>query len=357
MRRLPIFFVLDCSDSMAGLRIQQMEAVLQAVIRQLRTDPQALEQVFVSVIAFAGVARTIVPLIELTAFYPPKLPLGSGTHLGAALDVLQQEINRQVQRGTAERKGDWKPVVYLLTDGRPTDAFDAALARWRGFVGQVQLVTVGLGDDPDYALLEQLGGQTLRFHGSSEEDFTRLIRWISQSVQARSQSVGLDAPRGEPAPAQGGLSLVKSDPAPPAAPPLRDHEDPQCVTLTGRCSRNRRPYLMRYERMRRSDLPDVLHKYQPARTYQLDGAYRLEEDYFLWSDPLGQGGAQVNASDLLGTPPCPQCGNACAFALCGCGGLMCINGPDQVTCPWCERDVQFAAGGGDDDFAVVRSQG
>lgn len=352
MRRLPIFFVLDCSDSMAGVRIQQMEMVLQAVVRHLRTDPQALEQVYVSVIAFAGVARTIVPLIELTSFYPPKLPLGSGTHLGAALDLLQQEITRQVQRGTPERKGDWKPVVYLLTDGRPTDAIQPVLQRWQAFADRVQLVCVGLGEDPDYRMLAQLGGQTLAFRGSSEEDFARFIRWISQSVQAHSQSVGLQAPKGAPAPSQGGLSLVKSEPGTVSPATVDD----QCVTLTGRCSRTRRPYLMRYERMRRSDLPEVLQKYQPAGVYQLDGAYRLEEDYFLWSDPSGAAGPQVNASDLIGAPPCPQCGNACAFALCGCGHLMCINGPDTVQCPWCEREVQFGPDG-DGDFSVGRSQG
>lgn len=357
MRRLPIFFVLDCSDSMAGLRIQQMEMVLQAVVRHLRTDPQALEQVHVSVLAFAGMARTIVPLIELASFYPPKLPLGSGTHLGAALDLLMQEVDRQVQRGTAEHKGDWKPVVYLLTDGRPTDAIVPALERWKAFASRVQLIAVGLGDDPDYAVLGQLTEHTIAFKGSTEEDFAKFIRWISQSVQVQSQSVGLQQPTALPSLASGGLSLVKTETGTTPGMSARAAVDSQCVTLTGRCSRTRRPYLMRYEQMRHSELPDVLHKYQPSHVYQLDGAYRLDEDYFLWSDPTGAGGTQVNANDLIGTPPCPQCGNACAFAVCGCGGLLCINGPDALTCPWCERQVQFGPGGGDADFNVVRSQG
>ncbi len=79
MRRLPVFFVLDCSESMVGDHLRQMEDGFQAVVRALRGDPHALETVHLSVIAFAGVANTIVPLIEVFSFYPPKLPLGGGT--------------------------------------------------------------------------------------------------------------------------------------------------------------------------------------------------------------------------------------------------------------------------------------
>ena len=57
MRRLPVFFVLDCSESMAGDKIAKMESGLQSIVRNLRTDPHALETVHVSVLAFAGVAK------------------------------------------------------------------------------------------------------------------------------------------------------------------------------------------------------------------------------------------------------------------------------------------------------------
>lgn len=351
MRRLPIFFVLDCSDSMAGTRIEQMEAVLQAIIRHLRTDPAALEQVYVSVIGFAGVAKTLAPLIELAAFYPPKLPLGSGTHLGEALRLLMQEIDKQVQSATPDRKGDWKPVIYLLTDGQPTDDVESALSQWQSYRYRTQMVAIGLGDDPDYSLLQRFTDQTLSFQGRTEEEFSQFIRWMSQSVQAYSQSVGKnDWQEGQPQP-QGGLSLVKADIS-------KADKQEQCVTLTGRCSRTRRPYLIRYEKLRKSGLPDILSKYQPDHLFQLDSAYRLEEDYFRWSDPHGYEGSQINAGDLIGTPACPQCSNPCSFAVCGCGGLLCIGGPESVTCPWCQRLVQFDLNqGGDDNFTVTRSQG
>ena len=82
MRRLPVYFLLDCSESMVGDKLKKMEDGLAAIIKTLRTDPHALETVHISVIAFAGIAKTIAPMIEVVSFYPPKLPLGGGDEPG-----------------------------------------------------------------------------------------------------------------------------------------------------------------------------------------------------------------------------------------------------------------------------------
>ena len=129
MRRLPVFLLLDVSESMVGDNLRFLQQGMKQLVEQLRTDPHALESVHLSVIVFAGKARTLTPLIELAAFYPPRLPVGSGTSLGAALEHLMRELDQTVNRTTAERKGDFRPVVYLMTDGKPTDAVDAAIDR------------------------------------------------------------------------------------------------------------------------------------------------------------------------------------------------------------------------------------
>ena len=71
MRRLPVFFVLDCSESMIGENLKKMTDGLQMIVGDLRKDPHALETAWVSVIAFAGVARTIV-LMRLKATGNPS---------------------------------------------------------------------------------------------------------------------------------------------------------------------------------------------------------------------------------------------------------------------------------------------
>ena len=76
MRRLPVYFLIDVSESMVGEPIQQVEAGLGTIIQELKRDPYALETVFISVVAFAGKARTITPLTDVITFYPPRLPIG-----------------------------------------------------------------------------------------------------------------------------------------------------------------------------------------------------------------------------------------------------------------------------------------
>ena len=114
MRRLPVYFLIDVSESMVGEPIVQVQNGMRQIIQELRMDPYALETVYVSVIAFAGKALSLSPLTELFKFYPPVLPIGGGTSLGKAMEFLMDDIDKNIQKTTLEIKGDWKPIVFLF---------------------------------------------------------------------------------------------------------------------------------------------------------------------------------------------------------------------------------------------------
>ena len=153
MRRLPIYFLVDVSESMVGEPIQQVEDGMRTIIQELRTDPYALETAYVSVIAFAGKAKTLSALTELYKFYPPRFPIGGGTSLGVAMNHLMDHINVDVVKTTAETKGDWKPIVFLFTDGTPTDNPQSAFERWNNkFRGHASIVCISIGDNADTEL-------------------------------------------------------------------------------------------------------------------------------------------------------------------------------------------------------------
>ena len=346
MRRLPIFFVLDCSESMIGENLKKLNDGLQMIISDLKRDPHALETVYISVIAFAGVAKTIAPLVEVVSFYPPRLPLGGGTNLGGALDELASQIDRNVIKTTADRKGDWKPIVYLLTDGRPTDDYTAAVKRWKEqHAKKANLIAIGLGLSADLNILRQLTDNVLLFEDTSEGDFTKFVKWITASVVAHSRSVG-DEPPPLLAKTDQIVRLAKDEVA-------RAYDD-SCVTLVGRCNKTRRPYLIKYERPN-VNLSSLNFKVNLNR-FNLTGCFPIDEDYFSWSDN-SVSALQVNTSELEGVPGCPHCGNSTAFAVCGCGKLVCVNGPEEVNCPWCQKIIQFRDNGGDYDFDVSRGKG
>lgn len=346
MRRLPVFFVLDCSESMVGEKLKKMQDGLASIIGTLRKDPHALETVYISVIAFAGIAKIIAPLIEVVSFYPPKLPLGGGTSLGAALDTLMAEIDSSVVRSTADRKGDWKPIVYLFTDGRPTDNPNDAIERWQArYATRVTLIALALGEAADLTALRRLTENVVVFEDAEEGDFKKFMSWISASVVSQSRSVGEGADsQALPVLDPSVMKIVKT--------PTSTLVDENCVTLVGRCQKTRRPYIIRYDKTVQ-DIATRDFKFQESH-YEVAGCYPLEEDYFEWSDPQAVT-VKVSTAELLGAPGCPHCGASNAFAVCGCGKLLCINAAGEATCPWCKEVTFFAPSA--DSFEVGRGRG
>lgn len=345
MRRLPVYFVLDVSESMAGSLIQQLENGMEQIVRSLRTDPQALETVHLSVIVFAGKADTIVPLIDLVSFYPPRLPLGSGTALGDALNCLMDSIERDVVKTTTEQRGDWQPIVFLLTDGKPTDQTEQAVNRWQtNFVDKAQLIAITLGQNADTPLLQKLTDQVLQLDSTTTDQFGQFINWISKSVAATSQAVEQKVGKGVSlAKKPLGLTLVKDVPL-----QITNDIDESVVVLTGRCQKNKRPYLLKYNRIE----CNLFSK----KSFELEGAFPIEESYFAWSVE-GNAEQSIGTEKLNGVPPCPHCGNATAFAMCNCGKLLCTNGPGPFVCPWCSNESEFRGDGGNNDFDVTRGRG
>jgi uncharacterized protein YegL len=335
---------------MIGDNLRQLQQGLERLVTRLRTDPHALETVFISVIAFAGKPKTLAPLTELGGFYAPRLPVGSGTSLGAALIHLMEEIDRNVHKSTPDQKGDWKPVIYLMTDGKPTDDPTAAIARWkRSYSSRVTLVAIGIGAHASLSLLQQLTPHVLQLESKGDEDFKRFVDWVTMSIAAQSRSVSMS-------PGQG-VNLAKLDAA--ILKKVSDIEqaaalDEDFVILTGRCQSNRLPYLIRYERSQQ--------KLERAgfslnvEQFHLTGVFPVENEFYDLSDNRVMT-RTVNSDSLSGSPGCPHCGNPIGFALCSCGQVMCLRGPGDATCPTCEETGHFDMSEDCEGFDVTRSRG
>lgn len=347
MRRLPIYFLLDCSESMVGRKIEDMENAFQSIVKSLRADPYALETAYISVIAFAGVAQTIAPLVETYSFYPPKLPLGSGTNLGDAITVLMHEIDTNVKKTTTDTKGDWKPIIYLFTDGKPTDNPDYAIQKWREkYSSKATMVAVGLGRETDFSYLKSLTEHCFLYEESSPDDFKKFIDWVTDSILTQTKSVAENKD----------ITVLEFDPSVlEKVSTAQQVIDESCVTIVGRCSKKKNPYLMKYDR----EIKEIRGREFSfdLAGYALTGCYPINEDYFVWSGESKQE-LKINTSLLVGAPGCPYCGNASAFAMCSCGGVLCVNGPGGVNCPWCDNEIFFDMGSSEDEgFDVGRGRG
>ena len=131
MRRLPVYLLLDTSGSMYGEPIEAVKNGVQTLISTLRSDPYALETAYISVLTFNTTAQQVTPLTELAQFQQPNLEASGCTALGGVLSLLAQKVDQEVTKTTAEVKGDWRPLVFIMTDGAPTDDLNAGLTEFK----------------------------------------------------------------------------------------------------------------------------------------------------------------------------------------------------------------------------------
>jgi uncharacterized protein YegL len=334
---------------MVGEPIDWVQDGMATIIKELRTDPYALETVWTSVIAFAGQAKTIAPLQEVISFYPPKFPIGSGTSLCAGLGHLMYELKKNIVVTTAEQKGDWKPIVFLFTDGVPTDSLSdlqAVIAEWKQkWQRAAYLVIVSFGKNTDAHILSELTDNVLYFNNSDANAYKQFFKWVTASIKASSVSVDSNATGFELARLDNTVSkidLSKTDRQPVV--------DDNFVVLAAKCQNTKHPYLIKYRKFVFEDVNGDI-----AFQYRLVGAFRVDNSYFEMSDENAVG-LKINTTQLKGAPTCPCCGNQWGLAFDDtCGKIHCVGSEKISTCPWCGSQAHYGFGEG--GFDVSRTRG
>jgi uncharacterized protein YegL len=352
MRRLPIYFLIDVSESMVGEQIQYVEEGLATIIRELKSDPYALETAWVSIIVFAGQAKTIVPLQDVISFYPPKFPIGAGTSLSTGLGHLMYELRKSIIQTTATQKGDWKPIVFLFTDGTPTDDTGAAIREWKqNWKNKTNLIAISFGDENNLGVLKELTETVLMFKNASPSAYKEFFRWITASIKSSSMSVSNNGSDLELARLSDGvIEKVDLDKLPPVKP---NYVDTNFAIFAGKCQNTHKPYLIKYKKGLRP--VNINGMNMQSMGYKLSGAFPVDNSYFELSAEGGVLNSKVNTDELEGFPTCPCCGNQYGFSVCTCGKVHCIGNEEVSTCSWCGKQGKYGFGGGSLD--INRTQG
>ena len=188
MRRLPVYLVLDTSGSMIGEPIEAVKNGVQVLVSGLRQDPQALETAYLSVITFDSEAKQAVALTELAMFQQPNISASGTTAMGAALSLLADCITKEVAKSTADVKGDWKPLVFIMTDGVPTDDWKAGMDRLRQ-VKTGAVVACAAGSNVDTSILKQITQSVVQLDTADSNAIKAFFKWVSASISVGSQRV------------------------------------------------------------------------------------------------------------------------------------------------------------------------
>ncbi|WP_212515569.1 vWA domain-containing protein [Acinetobacter soli] len=194
MRRLPVYILLDTSGSMRGEPIHSVNVGLQSMLSALRQDPYALESVHLSIITFDLEVKVYLPLTPLDQVQLTDIdvPSAGATFMGAALELLAEQVTQQLQKSTDEVKGDWRPLLFMMTDGSPSDVY--AYQQAIPVIQQLNfasIVACAAGPKAKQDHLLQLTDKVVVLDTMDAASFAGFFKWVSASVVVGSSSAGI----------------------------------------------------------------------------------------------------------------------------------------------------------------------
>jgi uncharacterized protein YegL len=193
MRRLPVYFLLDTSGSMNGEPIQALNNAMSGMINSLRSDAQASETLWISVITFDREVQEIVPLTELPSFQLPEIvcPPSGPTFTGKALEMLYDKVNSEIRKGTPTQKGDWRPLLFLFTDGKPSDPmlYSEMLPKIKS-LNFGAIVACAAGNIADDSKLKELTDTVVHLATADSTTLKQFFKWVSDTIEQGNKSMG-----------------------------------------------------------------------------------------------------------------------------------------------------------------------
>ena len=183
--------LLDTSGSMGGAPLQELQEGLAVYKDELFADTLARKRVEIAIVTFGGTVQVAQQFVTPEFFTPPTLAATGDTPMANAiitgLDLLKSRKDEYKAGGI----GYYRPWVFLITDGAPTDA---NTPQWPEAVKRIQegedkksfsFFAVGV-EGADFEQLKQLSKrEPLKLKGLRFRD---LFKWLSTSQQTVSQS-------------------------------------------------------------------------------------------------------------------------------------------------------------------------
>ena len=202
-RRLPIYIIIDTSGSMNGEPILSVNVGLQAMVHALRQDPHALETVHLSIITFDNDVKEIFPLTALEEVQIPEItcPKSGATNLGTALELAMKHMERDVSKSDTDKKGDWRPMLFIMTDGSPSDTalFNEMVIKIRqSDFGKI--IACAAGSKAKESFLKQITDTVVSLDTTDSASFSSFFKWVSASVEQSSIGIGAGTDNASPLP-------------------------------------------------------------------------------------------------------------------------------------------------------------
>ncbi|WP_088893804.1 vWA domain-containing protein [Leptolyngbya ohadii] len=124
--RCPVVLVLDTSASMTGNPINSLNEGVLAFKEEVQKDEKASLRVEVAIITFGESVRVAQNFVTIDQFEPHRLGVSGSTPMGGAIEKAIELVENRKQTYKSNGVSYYRPWVFLITDGEPTDG-----DRWR----------------------------------------------------------------------------------------------------------------------------------------------------------------------------------------------------------------------------------
>lgn len=185
-RRCPVVLLQDTSTSMQP-HMARVNEGLQMLRSDLMNDRLASQRVEIAVITF-GPVQLIQDFVTVDRWLPPRLHAEGNTPLGQALHYAVKQVRARKKAYREAGIPYYRPWIWLVTDGEPTDSWADACAEVQQEVraGGIEMFTIGT-DNADVEVLRRIGAPRppvwLR-----EARYREMFVWLSQSLKPVSKA-------------------------------------------------------------------------------------------------------------------------------------------------------------------------
>lgn len=196
-RPLPVIVLADVSGSMSeNGKIDALNVALKEMISSFAKEPRLRAEIQVGLITFGGrEAHEHLPLVAANLIGGVEAFEATGaTPMGSAFALAHKLLENKEQIPSRA----YRPVLVLVSDGAPTDAWEAPLAALKASErGQkATRFAMAIGADADYNMLAQFTNdkEAPVFRADEARDIVRFFRMVTMSVVSRSSSATPDQP-------------------------------------------------------------------------------------------------------------------------------------------------------------------
>jgi uncharacterized protein YegL len=185
--RVPCVLVLDTSGSMDGDPIRQLNEALGVYKTETMADSLASKRIEVAILTF-GPVKVECDFTTVQNFTPPVLSANGDTPLGAAVERAIEMVADRKKAYKANGVGFYRPWIFLITDGAPTDNWDAAAQKVKDGEKARAFAFYAVGvEGADFSVLKKICGmrEPLKLQGLQ---FKQLFQWLSNSQSSVSRS-------------------------------------------------------------------------------------------------------------------------------------------------------------------------